>query len=175
MLTESKVGDKMSCMSRLISEVTRLNLGGRLRFGRLLCLLLLLMGETTTPPATLKVGDVGGESSSIDDPNDGSGTPAASSFQEAMVKQVLALLVVSHNQQRQVTMHCMYVACLYRRKMWFACDYPVLSFILDRLFLFLLPKKKMWPAKTFGLKYRLPNAFHSQEDVDINTSNLWAQ
>jgi hypothetical protein len=54
---------------------------------------ILFLGE-----GTLQAGDVGGESSSIDDPNDGSGAPAASSFQKAMVPQALALLVDSHNQ-----------------------------------------------------------------------------
>jgi hypothetical protein len=69
---------------------------GRL-FDRLLCLesgdliggFILLLGEGA--PA-LRDGDVGGESSSIDDPNDGSGAPSASSFPKVMVKQVLALL-----------------------------------------------------------------------------------
>jgi hypothetical protein len=62
-------------------------------------MILMLLGERTTP-AGLQAGDVGGESPSIDDPNDGSGTPIASSFQKAMVKQLVALLVNFHNHQR---------------------------------------------------------------------------
>jgi hypothetical protein len=81
-------------MSLLMSEVTRLILGGRLLFERLLSLMILMLFGEGTTPAALQDGDVGGESSSsIDDPNDGSGTPVlASSLQKAMLK------VNFHNQ-----------------------------------------------------------------------------
>jgi hypothetical protein len=41
---------------------------------------------------------------------------------------------------------------------------------IDRLFLF-FPKKENVTAKTFGHKYRLPNALFSHEDVHMDTTN----